>query len=95
MSLRIRSTPRVAEKLNLEGVGFEDLYWIGDHIILDNGYNSILLKKSMKGGIYRKLEENPGDDAQDVVRISHYSTIDFVVKVDYFQPIENEKEFER
>ena len=95
MSLKIRSTPKIVEKLNLEGKGFENLYWIGDHIILDNGYDSILLKKSMNGGIYRKLEENPGDDVQGVVRISIYSTVDFVVKVDYFQPIENEKEFER
>ena len=95
MSLKIRSTPKIVEKLNLEGKGFENLYWIGDHIILDNGYDSILLKKSMNGGIYRKLEENPGDAVQGVVRISTYSTVDFVVKVDYFQPIENEKEFER
>ena len=91
MSLKIRSTPRIAEKLNLEGKGFEDLYWIGNHIVLDNGYDSIMLKKSMNGGIYRKLDENPCDDVSGVVRISTYSPEGFGVKFDYFQSIEVEK----
>ena len=74
-----------------EGKGFEDLYWIGNHIMLDNGCDSILLKKSMNGGIYRKLEENPGDDVPGVVRISTYSPNDFKVNVDYFQLVEVEQ----
>ena len=91
MNLKIKTTPRIAEKLNLEGKGFEGLYWIGNHIMLDNGYESILLKKSMNGGIYRKLEENPGDDVPGVVHISTYSPTDFKVHVDYFQLLEEEK----
>ena len=89
MSLKIRSAPRIVEKLNLEGKGFEDLYWIGNHIILDNGYDSILLKKSINGGIYRKLDADQKSDDPNVVRISYYSLMDFVVKVECFEPIEN------
>jgi len=59
--------------------------------MLDNGYDSIILKKSMNGGIYRKLEENPGDDVSGVVHISTYSPTDFKVHVDYFQLLEDEK----
>jgi hypothetical protein len=90
MNLKIKATPRIAEKLNLEGKGFEDLYWIGNHIMLDNGYDSIILKKSMNGGIYRKLEVQQQPSDPNVVCISTYSPDDLGVRVDYFEPVELE-----